>query len=51
MCIVVPLLASLSALGMSGLAGCASFQNDDIPAGSLQFENQDNLPTSLEFRS
>ena len=38
------LLASLSALSMSGLAGCASFQNDDIPAGSLQFENQDNLP-------
>lgn len=38
------LLASLSALGVSGLAGCSRLQNDDIPAGSLQFENQDNLP-------
>lgn len=38
------LLASVSVLSVSGLAGCASFQNDDIPAGSLQFENQDNLP-------
>jgi len=38
------LLASLSAIGMSGLAGCSVFQSDDIPAGSLQFKNQDNLP-------
>ncbi|WP_348609568.1 hypothetical protein [Halobaculum rarum] len=38
------LLASLSVLGVSGLAGCSSFQNEDIPAGSLEFENQDNLP-------
>lgn len=38
------LLASLSTLGVSGLAGCSGFQNNDIPAGSLQFENQDDLP-------
>lgn len=38
------LLASFSALGVASLAGCSSFQNDDIPAGSLQFENQDDLP-------
>ncbi len=38
------LLTSLSALGISGLPGCSSFLNDDVPAGSLQFENQDNLP-------
>ena len=38
------LLASFSAFGVSGLAGCSSLQNDDIPAGSHQFENQDNLP-------
>jgi hypothetical protein len=38
------LLSSLSALGVSGLAGCSTFRDDDIPAGSLQFENRDNLP-------
>ncbi|WP_458208870.1 hypothetical protein [Haladaptatus sp. NG-SE-30] len=38
------LLTSLSALGISGVAGCSSVLNDDIPAGSLQFENQDSLP-------
>ncbi|ERG97767.1 MAG: hypothetical protein J07HQX50_01795 [Haloquadratum sp. J07HQX50] len=38
------LLASLSSLGLVGIAGCSSLQQDDIPAGSLQFENQDDLP-------
>lgn len=38
------LLTSFSVLGVSSLAGCSNLQNDDIPAGSLQFENQDNLP-------
>ncbi|WP_353633988.1 hypothetical protein ABSL23_12695 [Halobacterium sp. NMX12-1] len=38
------LLASLSAIGLSGLAGCAVFQSGDIPAGTLQFENRDDLP-------
>ena len=37
-------LASLGALGITGLTGCSEFLNDDIPAGSLQFENQDTLP-------
>jgi len=27
-----------------GLAGCSSLQQGDVPAGSLQFENQDDLP-------
>lgn len=38
------LLTSLSALHVSSLAGCSGFLNDDIPAGSLQFENRDDLP-------
>jgi hypothetical protein len=38
------LLTSLSSLGLVGLAGCSGLQQDDIPAGSLRFENQDDLP-------
>ena len=38
------LLTSLGALGVAGLAGCSRFLNGDVPAGSLQFENRDNLP-------
>lgn len=38
------LLASLSSVGLVALAGCSSFQRDDIPAGSFQLENQDDLP-------
>lgn len=38
------LLTSLSSLGLVGLAGCSGLQQDHIPAGSLQLENQDDLP-------
>jgi hypothetical protein len=38
------LLASLSSLGLVGIAGCSSLYQNNIPAGSLQFENQDDLP-------
>ncbi len=38
------LLASLSALGVSVLAGCSRSLNEGIPAGSLRFENRGNLP-------
>jgi len=37
-------LTSLGTLGVSGLAGCSQFLNGDVPAGSLQFENQSDLP-------
>ena len=37
-------LTSLSAVSVIGFAGCSDVLNDDIPAGSLQFENQDDLP-------
>ncbi|UPV75675.1 hypothetical protein M0R89_06325 [Halorussus limi] len=38
------LLTSLSTVGVTGLTGCSDILNDDIPAGSLQFENRDDLP-------
>ena len=38
------LLTSFGTLGVSGLAGCSTLLNDDVPAGSLQFENRDTLP-------
>jgi hypothetical protein len=38
------LLASLGVLSVSSLSGCLSAGDTAIPAGSLQFENQDDLP-------
>lgn len=40
-------LTSLGAFGVAGLAGCSQFRDSDIPAGSLQFENRDNLPHNI----
>ncbi|MFC7135394.1 MULTISPECIES: hypothetical protein [Salinibaculum] len=40
-------LASLGTAGLAGVAGCTAFGSDDIPAGSLQFVNEDVL--SHEF--
>lgn len=41
------LLTSVGAIGVSGLAGCSQFRNGDVPAGSLQFENRDDLPHNI----
>lgn len=38
------LLTTLGAFGSAGLAGCSNLSNDDPPAGSLRFENEDDLP-------
>ena len=38
------LLATLGAAGAAALAGCSVFGNDDAPAGSLRFVNDDDLP-------
>lgn len=44
--------AFLATLGVSTIgtfAGCSTVGNDDPPAGSLQFTNQDSLPHSIQL--
>jgi hypothetical protein len=41
------LITSLGTVGLVSLAGCSTFGSEDIPAGSLQFVNEDVL--SHEF--
>ncbi|MHB9285685.1 hypothetical protein ACKVMT_01430 [Halobacteriales archaeon Cl-PHB] len=38
------LLASLGTAGLASVAGCNALGSDDVPAGSLQFVNEDHLP-------
>ncbi|WP_440992268.1 hypothetical protein [Haloarchaeobius baliensis] len=38
------LLTSLGTLGVTGVAGCSGLLDEDVPAGSLRFENRDSLP-------
>lgn len=42
-------LATLGASATGRLAGCATIRNDDPPAGSLQFTNQDSLPHLIQL--
>ena len=40
-------LATLGASTIASFAGCSTVGNDDPPAGSLQFTNQDSLPHAI----
>lgn len=43
------LLASAGTLAVSSLAGCGSFSEQPVPAGSLRFENNHTLPHSIRI--
>ncbi|MFD1513334.1 hypothetical protein [Halomarina rubra] len=43
------LLAMVGALGASTLAGCSTFGDADLPAGTLRFVNDDDLPHTVGF--
>ncbi|MDG5778836.1 hypothetical protein QA599_20555 [Haloarculaceae archaeon H-GB1-1] len=42
-------LATLGASTIGSFAGCSTVGNDDPPAGSLQFTNQDSLPHAIQL--
>lgn len=44
------LLASIGTVGFACVAGCNSTSSDDVPAGSLQFVNEDTLPHELTMQ-
>lgn len=43
------LLSAVGVAGLSSLAGCSALSDDELPAGSLQFENRHDLPHVIRF--
>ena len=43
-------LAALGTAAVGGLAGCSASPGGDAPAGSLRFDNRDDLPHLFAFR-